>query len=122
MAAKKPEQGSVLGPGLRVSGDFRTQEPLEVLGLLQGNLSVDGEVQVGRTGRIRGDVAAKNVIVEGRIDGNVGVEDRLELRVTGRIRGDIVAPRVAMAEGSFFRGRLTTAGSARRGGEAPSGS
>ena len=54
--------------------------------------------------------------------GNVGVEDRVELRVTGRIRGDIVAPRVAMAEGSFFRGRLTTSRSARRGGEAPAGS
>ena len=122
MAAKKPEQGSVLGPGLRVSGDFRIKEPLTVLGLLDGNLSVEGEVQVGRTGRVRGDIAAKKVVVEGRVDGNVGVADRVELRVTGRIRGDIVAPRVAMAEGSFFRGRLTTAGSARRGAEAPKGS
>jgi cytoskeletal protein CcmA (bactofilin family) len=122
MAAKKSEQGSVLGPGLRVSGDFRTKESLTVLGLLDGNLSVDGAVEVGRTGRVRGDIAAKNVVVEGRVDGNVGVADRMELRVTGRIRGDIVAPRVAMAEGSFFRGRLTTAGSARRGGEDPAGS
>ena len=37
----------------------------------------------------------------------------VELRLTGRIRGDIVAPRVAMVEGSFFRGRLTTSGAAR---------
>ena len=116
MASKKPEQGSVIGQGLRVSGDLRTQQPLEVQGLLDGNVSVDGPVLVARTGKVRGDVAAKNVIVEGRVDGNVGVEDRVELRVTGRIRGDIVAPRVAMAEGSFFRGRLTTSRSARRGG------
>ena len=123
MSSKKPEQGSLIGPGLRVSGDLRTQEPLEVQGLLDGNVSVDGSILVARTGRIRGDVAAKNVVVEGRVDGNVGVEDRVELRVTGRIRGDIVAPRVSMAEGSFFRGRLTTSRSARRtGGEGSTGS
>ena len=40
--------------------------------------------------------------------------DKVELRLSGRIRGDIVAPRVSMVEGSFFRGRLTTAGASRR--------
>lgn len=118
MANKKPDSGSVMGPGLRVSGNVRTQEPLEVLGILEGDLTVEGSVQVGDSGRVRGDVTAKDVIVEGRVDGNVTVEDRLELRVTGRIRGDIVAPRVSMAEGSFFRGRLTTARAARPRGDA----
>jgi cytoskeletal protein CcmA (bactofilin family) len=123
MAGKKPEPGSVIGPGLRVSGDVRTKEPLEVQGLLDGNVQVEGSVTVGRTGRIRGDVAARTVVVEGRVDGNLGVDDRVDLRVTGRIRGDIVAPRVSMAEGSFFRGRLTTARSARTpAGDGPAGS
>ena len=105
---------SVIGPGIRVSGDVKTQEPLQVLGILDGNLQADGPVEVGEGGRLRGDVSAKELVVEGRVDGNVTVEDRLELRVSGRIRGDIVAPRVAMAEGSFFRGRLTTSRGARQ--------
>jgi cytoskeletal protein CcmA (bactofilin family) len=85
-----------------------------VLGVLDGNLEVDGAVEVGEGGRIRGDVQAQSVGVDGRIDGNVNVADKVELRLAGRIRGDITAPRVAMVEGSFFRGRLTTAGAARR--------
>jgi len=115
MATRKPDAaGSVVGPGLRVTGDVKTTEPLRVMGVLDGNLHVEGPVEVGQGGRIRGDVHAHSVAVDGRIDGNVVVEDKVELRLTGRIRGDIVAPRVAMVEGSFFRGRLTTAASSRK--------
>jgi cytoskeletal protein CcmA (bactofilin family) len=114
MATRKPDTaGSVIGPGLRVTGDMKTSEPLRVLGALDGNLQVEGPVEVGQGGKVRGDVNAHSAVVEGRIDGNVIVEDKVELRLTGRIRGDIVAPRVAMVEGSFFRGRLTTSGAAR---------
>lgn len=117
MVAKKSDSaGSVIGPGLRVTGDVRTSETLKVLGALDGNVQVEGHVEVGPGGRVRGDVNAHSVAVDGKIDGNVVVEDKVDLRLTGRIRGDIVAPRVAMVEGSFFRGRLTTSGGARRRG------
>ena len=117
MAVKRSDSGgSTVGPGLRVTGDVKTNEPLRVLGALDGNLQVEGHVEVGQGGRVRGDVNAHSVAVDGRIDGNVVVEDKVELRLTGRIRGDIVAPRVQMVEGSFFRGRLTTAGGNRRKG------
>ena len=117
MSSKKPEQrGSVVGPGIRVTGDFKTREPLKVLGTVDGNLHVDGGIEVGQSGRVRGDVQATDVVVDGRIDGNVTVTDKVELRLTGRIRGDITAPRVAMVEGSFFRGRLATSSSARKRG------
>ena len=108
MGSRKPENRSIIGSGLRVTGDVKTREPLTVEGILDGSLLVEGSLELGRSGRIRGDVSASEAVVEGRLDGNITVENRLELRVTGRIRGDIVAPRVAMAEGSFFRGRLTT--------------
>ena len=114
MAVSKSDGGSVIGPGLRVTGDLKTSEPLKILGALDGNLQVEGSVEIGQQGRVRGDVHAHAVAVEGRIDGNVVVEDKVELRLTGRIRGDIVAPRVQMVEGSFFRGRLTTAGASRK--------
>lgn len=116
MAGKKGEAaGSVVGPGLLVKGHLRTTEPLRVLGALEGNVHVAGPVEVAPGGRVHGDVQAQNVLVEGRIDGNVMVEDKVDLRVTGRVRGDIVAPRVAMVEGSFFRGRLMTTNAARKG-------
>jgi cytoskeletal protein CcmA (bactofilin family) len=112
-APRRTDGGSVIGPGLRVTGDLKTAEPLRILGSLDGNLQVEGAVEIGQGGRVRGDVHAHAVAVEGRIDGNVVVEDKVELKLTGRIRGDIVAPRVQMVEGSFFRGRLTTAGASR---------
>jgi len=117
MAARKPDGGgSVIGPGLVVTGNVQTSEPFSVLGVLEGNLRCGNAVEVGPSGRIRGDVQAQGVVVEGRVDGNIMVEDKLDLRVTGRVRGDIVAPRVAMVEGSFFRGRLMTTNAARKRG------
>ena len=49
MGSRKPDSGSVVAHGLRVSGDIKTDEPLCVEGLVEGNL---GRYNWGRLWRM----------------------------------------------------------------------
>ena len=49
---------------------------------------------------------AASVVVHGQLVGNITATDSVEVAATGMMEGDIRAPRVALAEGARFRGRI----------------
>jgi cytoskeletal protein CcmA (bactofilin family) len=42
------------------------------------------------------------------VNGNVTAHERVEVKSTGRMTGDLVSPKVQMADGATFSGRLET--------------
>jgi cytoskeletal protein CcmA (bactofilin family) len=44
--------------------------------------------------------------VFGHVTGNLSATEKVEIRESGSVDGDIVAPRVAIADGSNFRGSI----------------
>jgi len=61
---------------------------------------------VGSNGRIKAQVTAKAIVVLGHVTGNLTATERVDIRENGSVEGDIVAPRVAIADGSHFRGSI----------------
>ena len=49
--------GSVIGRGTVVRGNVRGSGSLEILGRVEGDVSVSGELVVGEEGAIRGNVS-----------------------------------------------------------------
>ncbi len=90
---------------------------LLVEGEIQGEVRVDAPVTVGPEGAIEGPVTASVVRVSGRVTGNVTASDRVEVSPTGILEGDIAAPRIVVAEGAFFKGKVEMRG--ERPGPAP---
>ena len=88
-------EGNVQGKGsIRVEGDFR------------GTLEVQNEVIIGKGGTVTGDIKADVVTVEGELKGNVEARQKITINVTGTMLGDIVAPRVVVASGAMYKGRI----------------
>jgi cytoskeletal protein CcmA (bactofilin family) len=46
------------------------------------------------------------VRVAGQVVGNVTGAERVEVNAAGSVEGDIAAPRVVIAEGAFFKGKI----------------
>jgi cytoskeletal protein CcmA (bactofilin family) len=74
---------------------------------------VDGKIElrdnvltIGPNARIKAQVFAKSVIVLGKVNGNVSASEKIDIREHGSVEGDIVAPRVAIADGAYFRGSI----------------
>ena len=63
-------------------------------------------VTVGKSGRVRANVYAKNVIIEGEIKGDVFGTDQVVVHPSGTVRGNITAPRVTLEDGAKLKGSI----------------
>ena len=95
-----------IAPGTRIRGEVSGPTELLVEGEVEGEIRVDAPVIVGAEGVIQGPITAQVVRIGGRVFGNVQAADRVEVAPSGTLEGDILAPRITIAEGAFFKGRV----------------
>ncbi|HYH44596.1 MAG TPA: polymer-forming cytoskeletal protein [Thermoanaerobaculia bacterium] len=104
-----------VAPGTRIGGEITGATELLVDGEIEGEVRVEASVMVGTGGVIRGPVSARVVRVAGKIFGKVHGSERVEVGASGTLEGDIVSPRVIIAEGAFFKGKVEMQGDGTRG-------
>jgi cytoskeletal protein CcmA (bactofilin family) len=63
-------------------------------------------VAIGAMGRVRGDIHAATIRVEGEVIGNLFGEVEVRVCSSAKVRGDITAPNVILEEGARFKGRV----------------
>jgi cytoskeletal protein CcmA (bactofilin family) len=103
-------ENSVIGSGTVVSGHLHGQGSLEILGRVEGDVSVTGDVVVGPSGRVRGNISAAELTVAGQVQGNLRGSEVVLVESGGRVVGDIASPRVGIAPGALVRGHVQTDG------------
>jgi cytoskeletal protein CcmA (bactofilin family) len=105
--ASPPEQViSIIGPGMKVSGDCDTDGAVRVEGTVQGNIRAGKAVVVGRDGVVDGDIFTQDAVIGGTVNGTVRAASRLELQATSRIAGEVVAERMQLEEGAILNGSV----------------
>ena len=97
---------TVIGKGIHVKGEFSGSAPIEIWGSIEGKARTEGLFWVREGGKVKGEVVATNVIVEGEVDGTITAREKAELRASCKVKGDLTAKTVAVAEGSFFEGSV----------------
>ena len=110
-----------ISPGTRIRGEVTGASELLVEGEVEGEIRVDSVVVVGAEGRVQGPIAGQVVRVGGRVAGNVSAAERVEVSPSGSVEGDIAAPRVVIAEGAFFKGRIEMSGEKNAAGRSANG-
>lgn len=95
---------TVIGQGVEIKGTFVSKSTIRVEGRVEGNVQSEGDVILGKEGRIKGDVHARAVIIGGRLNGNAYGESRVEIQAGGQLFGDIKSTVVIMVEGGIFEG------------------
>lgn len=96
-----------IGKSVVIKGELSGSEDLTIEGHCEGRIELrDNVLTIGPNGKIRAEVFAKAVIVEGEITGNVTASEKVDIRDNGSVDGDIISPRVAIAEGAHFRGSV----------------
>jgi cytoskeletal protein CcmA (bactofilin family) len=97
---------SFVGAHSHFKGDIKSKGTLRIDGMVDGNLEADWVI-LGEKASLKGNVAARGVIVGGKIEGNVTAKEILEIKSKGRVTGDISAPKLTVSEGGIFEGRST---------------
>jgi cytoskeletal protein CcmA (bactofilin family) len=105
-AAAQRRRLTHVAPGTRVEGKLSGATELLIEGQVDGEIQVQAAVVIGAEGVVQGPISAQVVRVGGRVVGSVLATERVEVAPSGVLEGDITAPRVIIAEGAFFKGRV----------------
>jgi cytoskeletal protein CcmA (bactofilin family) len=96
---------SFISAEVEIQGTIRTSGSIQIDGRVQGEIFSDGDVLLGKTGAIKGNLQVNSVTIAGAIQGNITAKDRIELKSTARVMGDIKAKRLAVEDGVTFIGK-----------------
>ena len=99
--------GARLGSSLHVKGEITGNEDLEIDGIIDGPISLQGhELTVGPSAQLTSEVHAGEAIVYGKIVGNVFARGRVDIKKDGSIIGDVSSARISIEDGAHFKGRI----------------
>jgi cytoskeletal protein CcmA (bactofilin family) len=106
-------QTSILGPTLRFKGELRAEEDFVLQGRVEGSIHHSQHLTIGTEGVVKGDSRASIIVVDGTVEGDLYALDSINLRATARVQGNLLAPRIAIAEGATFNGKVDMASATR---------
>ncbi|MGQ2872039.1 bactofilin family protein [Leptospira santarosai] len=114
MAIGRENNNSVIGPGSIFEGKFYIAGSLRIDGKFEGEIKTDDTLYIGETGKVRTNIAAREVTVSWTMIGNIKAESEVRLEETGRLLGDIVAPALHLAKGVVAKGNITITGGQKK--------
>lgn len=87
-------------------GTIKFDKIIRVDGNFEGEMVTnDGELMVGKTGKVKANVKVKNASIEGRLDGNIVASEKVELKHKAQLLGDLQARTLVIEEGVIFVGQ-----------------
>jgi cytoskeletal protein CcmA (bactofilin family) len=105
MLGRKKRVLTYLGPETEVLGDLKARGQVRLDGLVRGSVWVEGELEVGPTGRVEGErVEAQAIQVHGEVRADL-VAERVFLAKTARLTGNVRAQALEVEAGAVFVGQ-----------------
>ncbi|MBI2569349.1 MAG: polymer-forming cytoskeletal protein [Candidatus Schekmanbacteria bacterium] len=106
-----------IGREITVTGTISGAEDILVAGEVRGNIDVQSNVEVERSGRLEADIVADRIAIAGSVRGSVIARERLEIAPQGELSGDVDTPRIVIAHGAAYQGWIRTRRTRPAGGE-----
>jgi cytoskeletal protein CcmA (bactofilin family) len=98
---------SVIGPTLVFKGELSADEDLVIQGTIEGTIAHHKKnLTVGKEGRVKADINAASVVIEGHVEGDIHGDDFVELAKSAVVTGNIFCGRIRMADGARFNGSI----------------
>lgn len=100
-------ESAVIGRSIHIDGDLRGEEDLRIEGDVSGTIQLrNNNLTVGQDGKIKADLYAKSIVVDGTVEGDLYGAERVSIRKNASVRGNVISPRVSLEEGARFKGSI----------------
>lgn len=110
--------GTVIGPGVSMKGEIRGEGSLVVLGQFEGEIVVNGRVDVGAAARLDANITAAEIVIAGSVRGNLAAEGRVDIVGSGSLTGTLKSGSLAAGVGAIVKGEVWVEPPALRPGAA----
>lgn len=98
---------TVIGENSFFEGKFYINGELQVDGKFEGTSIFIDTLVVTQKGRVKSNIKANNVIIEGIVIGNISAKNRIMLFPSARILGNIKTPELIIQKGVVLEGKCT---------------
>lgn len=100
-------QYSMIGKTMVIKGEIVASDPVYVYGCVDGTISAPAHrVTVGREGKVRANIHAREVVIMGEVAGEIDGSERVEIRSDGLLLGDLTTRRVYIEDGAVLSGTV----------------
>jgi cytoskeletal protein CcmA (bactofilin family) len=106
--------GTIIGRGFTIHASRvvgTDAESMRVDGVIQGNVELDGVLNLGEAGRVEGDITAESARIAGSVHGSIQCRFALHLTATAEVTGDILTETLIIDKGAILHGRCQTSAS-----------
>ncbi len=98
---------SVIGPTLIFKGDLIADEDLVIEGQVEGTIAHHNKnLTIGKQGRVKADLHANSIIVEGELVGDIHGDEVVTLASGSDVTGNIFCRRIVIEDGARFNGKI----------------
>src|SRR5713101_7646171 len=96
-----------IGKSVVIKGELSCGEDLYIEGQVEGTIDPKGNrLTIGPNGRVKANVTACVVVVQGKLEGNIQASDRVDLRQSAVVMADIATQHISIDEGVYFKGSI----------------
>jgi len=98
---------SVIGPTLVFKGELSADEDLVIEGTIEGTIAHHKKnLTIGAKGRVKADIHASSVLVEGQLDGDIHSDGLVSFAKGATVNGNIYCARLVLQDGARFNGKV----------------
>ena len=95
-----------LGKKLTVSGSITGRDSVQISGRHEGDIRLEGDLDIRETAVVRGNLRAAVILVGGTAEGDLAAVSKLRIDRTGVVKGNISTPALALQEGAVVNGEI----------------
>lgn len=92
--------------GLEMSfvGNLKGRGVLNINGVFEGAVELDGEIIVGTNAVVLADIKTKNIIVAGQVHGQIYAQESIKILSTGKVKATLTSKLLSIDKGAMFLG------------------
>lgn len=91
-----------IGEGSKFKGNITTTGSFVIDGEFEGTIRSSGQVIIGKSGVVNGDLTSVEVSIAGKMNGKLLVSELLSLKTTARVDGEVSTTKLAVEPGAIF--------------------
>jgi len=95
---------TIIATDTEFEGHIVSKEGVRLDGILRGTLKTEGDVHIGESGLVVGNLTAANVYISGEINGDICAEGKVCILYNGKVTGDVKSQGFTVDDEAYFQG------------------
>ncbi len=92
-----------IGPGIKVKGEFKTDQDIYIDGAFTGNITTTGLVELAKNSSVNASIFARTAIFEGEYSGKCIISDELHITSCATLVGDVKTQNILVDKGAIIK-------------------